>query len=134
MNRRYLWARLGNGYEVSSRGDKRFSAFNAIMPDGRSIEMHYQCDTKGYDPGGQNWQLGKRKPPLNDMTSAQLYEAYKALWEVWADAHPDLIKELARLAASNNYTLTDCFASTAINQAHALVDILNDFQDATVIV
>lgn len=31
------------GYEVSTKGDKRFSALNAIMPDGRSIEQVYQC-------------------------------------------------------------------------------------------
>lgn len=42
----YTWKRYG-GYEVSSHGDKRFSAFNAIMSDGRSIECHYQCDVKG---------------------------------------------------------------------------------------
>ena len=33
----YKWSKT-QGYEVSSRGDKRFSAFNAIMPDGRSCE------------------------------------------------------------------------------------------------
>lgn len=37
----YSWKRYG-GYEVSTHGDKRFSAFCALMPDGRSIEMHYQ--------------------------------------------------------------------------------------------
>ena len=41
----YKWARYG-GYEVSSKGDKRFSAFNAYLPDGRSIEQVYQCDIK----------------------------------------------------------------------------------------
>src|SRR5690606_2260660 len=33
----FTWSRYG-GYEVSSKGDARFSAFNARMPDGRSIE------------------------------------------------------------------------------------------------
>lgn len=47
----FTWARRG-GYEVSSKGDKRFSSFCAIMPDGRSLECHYQCDIKGYDVGG----------------------------------------------------------------------------------
>ncbi len=40
---RFKWARYG-GYEISSQGDKRFSAFNAILSDGRSIEQWYQCD------------------------------------------------------------------------------------------
>lgn len=54
-----------------------FSAFNAIMPDGRSIEQHYQCDVKGYDPGGRNWRLGKGRPPLD--TSKDLWGEYLAL-------------------------------------------------------
>lgn len=49
----YTWQRY-RGYEVSSKGDKRFSAFNAILSDGRSIEQHYQCDVKGYNIGGTN--------------------------------------------------------------------------------
>lgn len=45
MLSRYSWGRRTRpGYEVSSKGDKRFSALFAKMPDGRSIEMHYQCD------------------------------------------------------------------------------------------
>ena len=59
----FTWARHG-GYEVSSRGDRRFSAFVARLPEGRTIEAVYQCDIKGYDPGGTNWRLGKGKPPL----------------------------------------------------------------------
>lgn len=43
----YTWSK-NDGYECSSAGDFRFSAFYAIMPDGRSIEQHYQCDVKGY--------------------------------------------------------------------------------------
>jgi hypothetical protein len=39
------WSRT-EGYEVSSVGDWRFSAFNAILEDGRSIECHYQCCVK----------------------------------------------------------------------------------------
>ena len=35
------WSRKG-GYECSSKGDKRFSALFAVMPDGRTIEQHYQ--------------------------------------------------------------------------------------------
>ena len=61
----FTWNRYG-GYECSSKGDSRFSAFNAIMPDGRTIEQHYQCGVKGYQPGGTNWKLGKGKPPLRD--------------------------------------------------------------------
>ncbi len=40
MANRITWSRTA-GYEVSSAGDKRFSTFNAILDDGRSIECWY---------------------------------------------------------------------------------------------
>ena len=43
---KYAWTRKG-GYEVSTAGDWRFSALTARLDDGRTIEMHYQCDVKG---------------------------------------------------------------------------------------
>jgi hypothetical protein len=122
MNTLFIWARRG-GYEVSSKGDKRFSAFNAIMPDGRSIEMHYQCDVKGYDLKGTNWRLGKGKPPLNANTD--LWQEYLCLWRQWANNHLDLMRELY-IAALPSAILSDCFASTLVNQAHALACILNE--------
>ena len=116
------WGRTG-GYQCSSKGDKRFSALYAVMPDGRTIEMHYQCDVKGYQPGGRDWRLGKGKPPKNQVLD--LYPPYLALWKVWAEHHPDLIDELRSKAAQAGNRLSDCFASTPINQARALADILN---------
>jgi len=38
------WSRRGKGYETSSVGDLRCSAFFAKLEDGRSIEVHFQCD------------------------------------------------------------------------------------------
>ena len=64
------------GYECSTKGDKRFSAFCAIMPDGRSLEMWYQCDIKGYDIGGTNWRLGKGNPPKYEFKPNELYNLY----------------------------------------------------------
>lgn len=59
----FKWGRYTvGGYEVSTAGDKRFSAFNAKLRDGRSIEAHYQCDVKGYDPKGTNWSIGSQLP------------------------------------------------------------------------
>lgn len=120
----FTWKRYG-GYECSSKGDRRFSAFNARMPDGRSIEEHYQCDVKGYDPGGRNWRLGKGKPPKNPYTPDELWNAYLELWRTWAEHHPALIEELRVLASRYNNVLSDRFASTPINQARALAEILN---------
>lgn len=125
------WARKApptvQGYEVSSAGDKRFSAFQAIMPDNRSIEHWYQCDIKGYDPGGTNWRLGKGKPPLYTYPDDQLYELYLSLWRLWAIRHQPLMMVLQSYAEMNGCMLTDCFASTPINQARALAQILNDW-------
>jgi hypothetical protein len=122
------WARKHQpGYECSSAGDTRFSAFHAVMPDGRTIEHWYQCDVKGYDRGGTNWRLGKGKPSLILYPGNELFNMYLALWKLWAINHPKLIIELDLLARNNGHMLTDCFASTPINQARALATILNDW-------
>lgn len=117
----WTWKRYG-GYEVSSMGDSRFSALFAIMPDGRTIEMHYQCDVKGYDVGGRNWRLGKGKPPIDK--NKKMWKEYLNLWIEWAKNNPELIEKL-RNATINNKVLSDRFATTEVNQAAALACILN---------
>ena len=117
------WCRYG-GYECSTHGDKRFSAFCATMPDGRSIEMHYQCDVKGYDPGGTNWRLGKGKKPLNQETDT--WKMYLDLWRTWAKNNPQAMQELYVKAQQYNGRLSDKFATTSVNQARALAVILNE--------
>lgn len=120
----YNWSRFG-GYEVSTKGDRRFSALNAVMNDGRTLEMHYQCDTKGYQPGGTNWRLGKGKPPLNPETNT--LEAYIDLWRIWAHHNLPLMRELYRaLQKAGTNTLSDRFATTPVNQAHALAVVLTE--------
>lgn len=123
----YDFARKGKGYEVSSKGDRRFSAFGAYMSDGRNLECHYQCDVKGYDPGGVNWQLGKGKgPKYPHITHLDLWQGYLSLWWEWTFENMELIEELAQLAADNGHLLTDMFASSTINQARALSVILSE--------
>ena len=126
---RFNWARHSRpaGYECSTKGDARFSAIKAKMPDGRSIEQWYQCDLKGYDPGGTNWKLGKGKPPLLSYRGDELWMAYLTLWRIWAIHNSDLVLELADLARAKGSVLTDCFATTPINQARALSEILTDW-------
>lgn len=51
-------------------------------------------------------------------------EGYLPLWQEWARQNPELIEELR--AASKGKTLVDRYARTAVNQARALTDILND--------
>lgn len=120
---KFKWLRRG-GYEVSSKGDKRFSALNARLPNNRTIEQVYQLDIKGYSPGGTDWKLGKGKPPLNP--DIDLWSEYLKLWRIWANENLPLMRELYSLAKEKNYTLSDCFATTDVNQAHALATILNE--------
>lgn len=115
------------GYECSSIGDKRFSAFYALMPDGRSIEHWYQCDIKGYDIGGTNWKLGKGKPPVFPFSEEDLWSLYLNLWRIWTIRNGPLLVELVDLANANNSVLRDVFAKTPINQARALAQILNEW-------
>jgi len=113
------WARKQEGgYEVSTKGDKRFSAFNAKLKSGKTIEEAYQTDVKGY----KTVKEGKGKPPKD--TSIDTYAEYKKLWEQWAKENPELINELAEKAQGK--TLTDQFATTDTNQARALSEILNE--------
>lgn len=120
----FNWARTApNGYEVSSAGDKRFSALFARLKDGRTIEEAYQLDIKGYRSQGNDWKLGKGKPPLNPMTKEASWEAYKNLWRTYLVENPDIAKDLKAKAAGK--ILTDKFASTDVSQARALSEILN---------
>lgn len=115
-----------NGYEVTTRGDRRFSAFVARLKDGRTIEEAYQLDVKGYRKHGFTLEQAKGKPPVENMSIKALYSAYLELWRTWALENHELIEELRILARKHNNTLTDMFASTDINQARALAEILND--------
>lgn len=118
----FKWAqRHDHGYECSSRGDTRFSPLFAKLPDGRTIEEHYQCDVKGYEPGGTNWRKWKGKKPLRDV---DLWLEYFALWAEWSRLNPALMDEL-RWRAGTSRVLTDRHASTDINQARALAALLN---------
>lgn len=120
-----IWARYHSlGYEVSSAGDKRFSALFAKLPDGRTIEEAYQLDVKGYRAVSSSWRDGKGKPPINGKDQKQLWEEYLELWKLWAQHNHELIIELNGLASSG--VLTDRFATSDVNQARALAEIIND--------
>jgi len=119
-----------NGYEVSSKGDKRFSALNARLNDGRTIEEAYQLDVKGYRKQGNDWKLGKGKPPLTQMSQDELYQKYKALWRQWANENRSIMLGLANhLQEKGITTLTDMFANTPISQARAIAEIINEFNE-----
>ncbi len=126
----YQWSRYPirgqESYEVSTQGDRRFSAFVARLQDGRTIEVAYQLDVKGYrtSPTDRDWRKGKKKRPLRPLSQEQLYAEYKALWQQWAIENPPLMAELAQLAKGK--VLTDRYASTPVSQARALAELLNE--------
>lgn len=111
-----------DGYEVSSRGDTRFSPLFAKLSDGRTIEEAYQLDVKGYRQYGSHWIIGKGKPSLD--RKVDLWQAYLALWRQWADENPKLLAALAR--AARGKVLTDRHATHQVNQARALAHLLNE--------
>lgn len=120
-HRTFKWVRKTPvSYEVSSKGDRRFSAFYATLPSGESVESAYQCGVKGYS----GIQEGKGKPPRNPNTDT--WKEYLNLWRIWANSNLPLMRELYQQAILKDYTLSDMFATTEVNQAHALATILNE--------
>ena len=133
------WSRYAdNGYEVSSQGDKRFSALNATFKEGtvidgidvggRTIEDVYQSVIKKSGKGQAPSKDSKLyNPSLTTKEQQEDYsysEDYLPLWQEWARQNPSLIEELRE--KSNGKTLTDKFASTRVSQARALAEILNN--------
>lgn len=79
---------------------------------------------KGYRKFGNSPMLGKGKSPLDK--SKNLWKEYLVLWKTCAKENPILIEELKNKVKAYNNVLSDRFANTPVNQAHALADILND--------
>lgn len=135
-------SRYGDGYEVSSKGDSRFSALSATFAPGttlfghdvggRTIESVYQHGVKQNDwTTDNNKKTGapnSKEIIKGDTEQSSYEEGYLPLWKEWAKQNPDLISELRGLAT--NGVLTDRFASTYVSQARALADILNESNDA----
>lgn len=119
------WARHhSKGYECSSRGDTRFSALYARLSDGRSLEEAYQLDVKGYRAISNDWRDGKGNKPYNDKTRAELWAEYLELWRQWVQENPTAFADLRVVAAGR--VLTDMFATSEINQAHALAVLITE--------
>ena len=76
--------------ECSSKGDKRFSAFNAKIKDegGKSIEELYQAfKVFDNDLTGLTWKQAKGKKPVN-IEASRLY--YSLLWDLYFYENPEL--------------------------------------------
>lgn len=130
-----------DGYEVSSRGDRRFSAFWAVLPKGTqvclptairplrqqaTIEEVYQIGVKGYT----DVRSGKAKPPRHPISRLQQTLFYYELWRTWTALNPLLMEELRSKGLAKGGLLTDCFARSPINQAAMLAHLLNHREGA----
>lgn len=135
----FSWARYNkNNYEVSSKGDSRFSARYATFKPGtvlfghdvggRTVESVYQHGVKQNDwVTDNNNKTGapKSNEIIKGNTEEDSYrDGYLPLWEEWARQNPDLISDLQTKAEGK--VLTDQYASTAVSQARALAEILNN--------
>jgi hypothetical protein len=118
------FAKKDEGYELSSHGDRRFSALFCRLRDGRTIEQAYQLDVKGYRLEGDDWRLGKGKPAINGKNPDQLWDDYLCLWRQWTQENPLILEDLREKATGK--ILTDKFASSPVSQARALAQILNE--------
>lgn len=105
--------------ECSTRGDKRFSAFCAIV-NGKSIEEQYQA-AKIFDDGstGLHRKKAKGRRATNAAECAILYEK---LWRQYILEYPELLDILKRSSG-----LSDIFATKgSVNQAQVLWKIRNE--------
>ena len=105
--------------ECSSKGDKRFSAFYAVV-NGRSIEAQYQA-AKVLEDGstGLHWRKTRGKLAINQEEVRVLYSR---LWDQYMDEHPELI-DVIRAASG----LSDIFGQRGhACQATELWRIRND--------
>ena len=134
----FTWAdKADNSFEVSTKGDERFSALNAtfkpgtvidgVNVGGRTIEDVYQKvikkSGKGQAPAKDSKLYNESLKTKEDREDFSYTEGYLPLWQEWARQNPELIEELREKAKGK--VLTDMFANTRVSQARALADILN---------
>ena len=134
----FTWAdKADNSYEVSTKGDKRFSALVATFKEGtmiygenvggKTIEDVYQSvikkSGKGQAPAKDSKLYNESLKTKEDREDFSYTEGYLPLWQEWARQNPELIEELREKAKGK--VLTDMFANTRVSQARALADILN---------
>lgn len=119
-------------YEVSTRGDKRFSALHARVPslNNQLVEEIWQLDKKGFRELGNDWHLGKgRTPrpgsPAYGLTFEESQALYTDIWRQMFRDKPDMLQALVDSAGDK--ILTDSFAQPGrVSQATALQAILEE--------
>jgi len=106
------WSKF-SGYDISKRGDSRFTPSSAILSNKKSIEENYNT----------NIILLKEKD-----SNIDLWEEYLNLWRKWCFFRNDLTYQLLTEVRSHNGILRDRYAKSDFNHARALSIILNEIQ------
>jgi hypothetical protein len=110
--------------ECSSKGEKRLSAFYAMV-EGKSIEELYQA-SKVFEDGstGLNWKQAKGKKATNQK-ECQHY--YGELWRYYISQHPELLEIICQASG-----LSDIFGEHGhACQATELWKIRNEHLEKT---
>jgi hypothetical protein len=113
-----------HNYEVSSHGDKRFSAFYALIPYRdklKSIENCYQNDVK-YSLSKSYVGKGKYDP---NISLNVYYDEYKKLWLLHYEKNQDVWLDLVNIIKEHT-NFTDKFASSDVSQARVVSEIVNE--------
>ena len=114
--------------ELSSAGDKRFSALYARLKkfDNMTIEYIYQVHIKGYD----SIKEGKDKPGLLMDYESQRKE-YIKLWWAYLEENPTYLQYLCE-KRKQGYVFHDKFArKNSVNQAEALTALVDAFNQSS---
>lgn len=128
---KFIWNRFyDKGYEVTSRGDRRFSPFfmkiiNLASGQLRTLEDFYHLNLKGLeDETHTSWRDCKGLPPKDgygevlEMKCTNMYKEY-------LNRYPGLLYELSVIGGIKVFT--DMFGTTNNSQARYYCDILNDY-------
>jgi len=99
------WAvNSSNGYDISVKGDKRFTANNAFLKNGKSIAELFVKHKK--------------------LSAEERYQKLKELWAQYLDENPKLFKDL--LEKTKGKTIILPTAKGPVNTARALSDLIRE--------
>lgn len=130
--------------ECHSRGDRRYSAMFARLPDGRTIEEIYQAakrDADGKSFGGKRQAKGKTPTylclngKLERCTPQLRHEFYRMLWDLYFHYNPqllpihcsqfrDIFSERGKVVDVNDPPLVLFSVEGGCNQARAIAQLV----------
>jgi uncharacterized phage-like protein YoqJ len=125
--------------ECSSKGDKRFSSFYALVTvfgKRSSIEHHYQMAKRFGEEEPKSWKDAKGRVPSHFEVNGWAYPVedldgwYKYLWLIYLDGHPELVEYARKFDG-----FRDSFAgkNTVNNQADVIRQYVKEGRESILI-